>query len=181
MSENIQYQGYRLISWVIMDDLTTQHAHWMRARGSPKIRSAGGSQSRDPPRRTGGPHSSTSRNMVGPAHQLAPATRAADLSQLRAFYTWARRFEHRADDPTIRLDPHVSRKGFQGPLGKPTLTGSLQVLPEDLRRGVALGAYAGLRAAETAALAWTDIDLDTRRARIVGKARKPASSRSGSP
>ena len=46
------------------------------------------------------------------------------------------------------------------------------MLPEDLRRGVALGAYAGLRAAETAALAWTDIDLDTRRARIVGKGQK---------
>ena len=88
----------------------------------------------------------------GQRTQLAPATRAADLSQLRAFYTWARRFEHRADDPTIRLDPPRLAKGLPRPAGKADVDRLLQVLPEDLRRGVALGAYAGLRAAETAAL-----------------------------
>ena len=156
-----------------MDDLTTQHAHWMRARGLTEntIRRRLSVLATLP----AAPEALTRQQAEtwwGQRTQLAPATRAADLSQLRAFYTWARRFEHRADDPTIRLDPPRLAKGLPRPAGKADVDRLLQVLPEDLRRGVALGAYAGLRAAEAAALAWTDIDLDTRRARIVGKGQK---------
>src|ERR1035437_3468174 len=39
---------------------------------------------------------------------LAPATRHNDLANLRSFYRWAIRWEHRDDDPTLRIDsPHV--------------------------------------------------------------------------
>jgi integrase len=51
----------------------------------------------------------------------------------------------------------------------------LDTLPDDLRRAVALGAYAGLRVSEVAALRWEDVDVESRRARILhgkgGKAR----------
>ena len=32
---------------------------------------------------------------------LAPATRSNELANLRGFYRWARRWEHRDDDPTL--------------------------------------------------------------------------------
>ena len=43
----------------------------------------------------------------------------------------------------------------------------LTSLPDDLRRAVALGAYAGLRVSEVAALHWRDVDLEARRARVM--------------
>ena len=56
---------------------------------------------------------------------LAPATRNNDLTNLRTFYKWARRWEYRNDDPTARLDaphvpnglprPHVPRRPAQSP------------------------------------------------------------------
>ena len=48
----------------------------------------------------------------------------------------------------------------------------LAALPDDLRRAVALGAYAGLRVSEVAAMQWIDVDLESRRARVVGKGGK---------
>ena len=135
---------HRPISWVIMDDLQPNTPTGCEPGGSPKIPSAASQSSRPSPPHPG-PHSSTSPNMVGPAHPTRTSHQGSHLSQLRAFYTWAhRRFDIAATTNHSILIPHVSQ-GFQGPLGKPTLTGSL--LPEDLRRGVALSAYAGLRAA----------------------------------
>lgn len=109
---------------------------------------------------------------------LAPATRSNDLACLRAFYKWARRWEHRADDPTTRLDAPGVDKGLPRPISRVDLRRLLDTLPDDLRRAVALGAYAGLRVSEVAALAWIDVDLETRRARILsskgGKSRMVA-------
>ena len=109
---------------------------------------------------------------------LSPATRSNDLANLRAFYKWCRRWEHRDDDPTTRLDAPKVDKGLPRPLSRADLHRLLAVLPDDLRRAVALGAYAGLRVSEVAALHWHDVDLEARRARILhgkgGKSRPVA-------
>lgn len=98
--------------------------------------------------------------------ELAPATRSNDLANLRAFYKWAERWEHRADDPTRRLDAPKVDKGLPRPMSRADLHRLLDTLPDDLRRAVVLGAYAGLRVSEVAALDWRDVDLEARRARI---------------
>ena len=98
---------------------------------------------------------------------LSPATRSNDLAILRTFYAWCRRWEHRDDDPTARLDAPKVDKGLPRPLSRADLHRLLAVLPDDLRRAVALGAYAGLRVSEVAALHWHDVDLEARRARIL--------------
>jgi len=98
---------------------------------------------------------------------LAPATRNNDLTNLRTFYRWAARWEHRDDDPTLRLDaPHVPN-GLPRPMSRADLHKVLAVLAPDLRRAVCLGAYAGMRVSEAAALDWVDVDLDARQIRVV--------------
>lgn len=97
---------------------------------------------------------------------LSAGTRANDLANLRAFYRWCRRWEHRADDPTLRIDaPHVVN-GLPRPMSRHDLHKLLAEFPDDLRRAVALGAYAGLRVSEAAALQWPDVDLETRQLRV---------------
>lgn len=98
---------------------------------------------------------------------LSPSTRAADLSHLRSFYRWCQRWERRADDPTTRIDAPAVPKGLPRPVNRADLAKLLQVLPDDLRRATCLGAYAGLRVSEAAALDWKDVDVDTRRLAIL--------------
>ena len=98
---------------------------------------------------------------------LSPATRSNDLANLRAFYKWARRWEHRDDDPTTRIDAPKVDKGLPRPISRADLRRLLESLPDDLRRAVALGAYAGLRVSEVAALHWHDVDIEARRARVL--------------
>lgn len=109
---------------------------------------------------------------------LAPATRSNDLACLRTFYRWCRRWEHRDDDPTARLDAPKVDKGLPRPMSRADLRKLLGAAPDDLRRAVALGAYAGLRVSEVAALHWRDVDIEARRARILhskgGKSRMVA-------
>lgn len=98
---------------------------------------------------------------------LSPGTRANDLANLRAFYKWAQRWEHRPDDPTLRIDaPHVVN-GLPRPMSRHDLHTLLAALPDDLRRAVALGAYAGLRVSEAAALHWANVDIETRQIRVI--------------
>lgn len=105
-------------------------------------------------------------------NHLAPATRSNDLANLRAFYRWASRWEHRADDPTIRLDAPRVPNGLPRPMARADLLKLLGDLEDDLRRAVCLGAYAGLRVSEAAALDWADVDVEAKRARILGKGQK---------
>jgi site-specific recombinase XerD len=103
---------------------------------------------------------------------LSPATRNNELAAVRQFYKWAIIFEHRNDDPTLRITGPNTPRGLPHPLTKTELTHLLKVLPPDLCRALALGAYAGLRVAEAAALAWVDIDRETNRIRVTGKGNK---------
>lgn len=70
---------------------------------------------------------------------LSPATRSNDLACLRAFYRWAQRWEHRPDDPTLRLDAPKVDRGLPRPVSRDDLHRLLTSLPDDLRRAVALG------------------------------------------
>lgn len=103
---------------------------------------------------------------------LAPSTRQNDLANLRTFYRWAMVWEHRTDDPTIRIDAPKVPKGSPQWVTKPDLQIMLDTFPADLRRAVCLGAYAGLRVSEAAALNWPDIDVELHRARVFGKGQK---------
>lgn len=97
------------------------------------------------------------------------ATRANDLACLRAFYRWLIRWEHRDEDPTIRLDAPKLPKGLPRPISRADLWKLLTVLPDDLRRAVCLGAYGGLRVSEAAELTWLEVDLENKRVRVQGK------------
>ena len=105
----------------------------------------------------------------------APATRGNELACLRSFYKWATRFDHRPDDPTRRLDyPKIPLRQPR-PAGKSDLDRLLSDLTEnepDLRRAIALGAYAGLRVSEAAALDWSTVDEEARLIYVTGKGSK---------
>lgn len=105
---------------------------------------------------------------------LEASSRSNELAVLRSFYRWCQVWEHRSDDPTVRLTP--PRLGDTVP--KPTTRREFDLILEhlkdkpELRRAVLLGAWAGLRRAEAASLRWPDIDPETRQARVTGKGRK---------
>ena len=109
-------------------------------------------------------------------YDKSPATRQNELACLRSFYKWATRFDHRADDPTRRLDPPKVDNAFPRPIGRSDLKRALDACDErdapELRRAIALGAYGGLRVSEAASLDWEQIDLDRRFLRVRGKGRK---------
>ena len=109
------------------------------------------------------------------ADLVSAATRANDLANLRTFYRWAARFGHRADDPTLRLSQPSVDAGTPHPMSRHDLDLLLDYCKRDavLRRAIALGAYAGLRVAEAAAVMWPNVDLELRRIRVVsGKGNK---------
>lgn len=93
---------------------------------------------------------------------LSPAARAKSLAAVRSFYRWAARYDIRPDDPTRRLD--APKLGTHMPrfISRTELATILAAVTPDIRRAVALGAYAGLRVSEAAALDWSDVDLDNR-------------------
>lgn len=108
---------------------------------------------------------------------LRASTRANDLAVLRSFYTWCQIWEHRQDNPTIRLRPPKSATGAPKPFSRRELDLILEAVENDppLTRAVLLGAWAGLRVSEAARLRWSDIDVDNRRARVTGKGSKTRS------
>lgn len=103
---------------------------------------------------------------------LAVKSRQRHLSCVRSFYAWALRFDHITRDPTRRLDAPTQGRRMPKPIGRADLRKALDNAPDDLRRAVALGAYAGLRVAEVAALDWSDVDTETRRLMVRGKGDK---------
>jgi site-specific recombinase XerD len=106
----------------------------------------------------------------------APATRANELHCLRSFYKFAIRFGYRDEDPTSRLDAPPIDNAIPRPIPRADLARAMDACDEvgapELRRALALGAYAGLRVSEAATLDWSAIDLETRFIRIRGKGRK---------
>jgi integrase/recombinase XerC len=113
------------------------------------------------------------RRATGPDGSPRPHnSRNNELSALRSFYHWAQRFEHRADDPTIRLDSLREQKRMSRFVGDDDFRKLMDELPPDLRRAAALGAFAGMRVSEVAVLHWRDVNQDLRRIIARGKGDK---------
>jgi integrase len=99
---------------------------------------------------------------------LSPATRHNELANLRTFYRWCQRWEHRADNPTTRLDSPRVERGLPRPMTRDDLHTALDNLYRpDIRRAVCLGAYAGLRVSEAAALHWSNVDVENMQIRVM--------------
>lgn len=107
-------------------------------------------------------------------YDMSAATRANELACLRSFYRWATKFDHRADDPTRRLDAPKVPNHVPRPIGEADLAKLLAGAADqpDMGRAIALGAYAGLRVSEVAGLDWRDVDIEQRRLYVRGKGGK---------
>jgi len=103
---------------------------------------------------------------------LAEATRAADLSQLRGFYKWCMRWEHRFDDPTIRIDAPNVPNNLPRPINRHDFDILLNGLDPEMRRAACLGAYTGMRVSEAAAVDWSNVDDELHRITVLGKGQK---------
>ena len=145
-----------------MDSLSREHIAWLKRQNdrSPKT-----IESRERVLRSFPNASTATREDVeawweSRAH-LSTGTRAVDLSHLKGFYEWCQIYDHRTDDPSIRVrPPRVSNR-----IPKKASKHDTEVLLKgdmapDLRRAFLLGCYAGLRVAEAAALDWSDVDVE---------------------
>jgi integrase/recombinase XerC len=145
-----------------MDDLSREHIDWLTRQHdrSPKT-----IESRARVLRSVGNAGTITREELeawweSRAH-LKTGTRAVDLSHILGFYKWCQQFDHRPDNPAVRIRPikvknKIARKATKAQMEK--LLGS--DLAPDCRRAFLLGGYAGLRVAESAALDWADVDGD---------------------
>ena len=116
----------------------------------------------------------TSRILLADGAPRSAASRSNELACLRTFYKWAVKKEHRIDDPTAGLDFLTPENHVPRAIGKAdleNLLGPLTADALDLRRAIALGAYAGMRVSEVAELEWKDVDLEARRLYVRGKGR----------
>lgn len=145
-----------------MDDLSQQHVDWLRRQNdrSPKTVESRVRVLSSLPNAGAATREEVEAWWESRAH-LSTGTRAVDLSHLRGFYQWCQVFDHRADDPSIRIraprvQNRIPKKASRADVE--TLLGS--DLAPDLRRAFLLGCYAGLRVAEAAALDWADVDTD---------------------
>jgi len=88
----------------------------------------------------------------------AASSLSQDSSHVRTFYRWAMMqglVERNAADwlPKVR-----QKRPTPAPVPEASLYRAMLDAPDDMRRALALGAMAGLRSAEIAAIAWEDID-----------------------
>lgn len=73
-------------------------------------------------------------------------------ASLKQFYSWALRRGFRPDDPTVGLRPVPVPPGLPKPVDELTLAVALEQAGDETRLMLLLGAYAGLRRAEIAAV-----------------------------
>ena len=105
---------------------------------------------------------------------LAPATRIAELALVRMFYKWCILYEHREDDPTIRIRAPRASKSVPKPARQADISRLLadETLDDQLKRAVVLGAFIGMRREEISKADWSDVDPDRGVVRIIGKGSK---------
>src|SRR5699024_6333496 len=134
----------------IMDDLSRLHVDWLRRQ---KDRSSKTIESRVRVLRSLPNAGTATREEVeawweSRAH-LSTGTRAVDLSHLRGFYQWCQIYDHRTDDPSIRIRPPRVSNRIPKKASRHDTEGLLEsdMMP-DLRRAFLLRCYAGLTAAE---------------------------------
>lgn len=93
---------------------------------------------------------------------LVPESQARSLSVVRSFYTWAVRYDLLLVSPLRRLDAPSLGQRLPRPVSRSGWRDILAATNGELRRAVCLGAYAGLRVGEVAALDWADVDTEGR-------------------
>lgn len=91
-----------------------------------------------------------------------PATRRALLGDLRAFYRWGLSRAMLEVDPTGPVETPRVPKRLPTPLTRDELSRAWYAASWDVRVLIGLGASAGLRVSEMAALHTNDVDLDSR-------------------
>lgn len=142
-----------------MDGLSLEHVDWLERQND---RAPNTIVSRTRVLRSVGNPGTATREEIeawweSRAH-LATGTRAVDLSHLRDFYRWCQMYDHRADDPSIRIRPPRVTNAVHRKISNEAVRSLLAKLPPDLARATMLGAFAGLRVSESAALDWADVD-----------------------
>ena len=99
-------------------------------------------------------------------------TRQRIRNTVRSFYAWAIAFDLVDRDPTRRIPAPRQGRRLPRPISRTDLRRAMDAADPQVRRALALGAYAGLRVSEAAALSWSDVDLDARRIYVRGKGDK---------
>lgn len=103
----------------------------------------------------------------------AVTTRRNELAGIRSFYKYAIRYGYTDEDPSRRITPPRVRQKIPTHLGREEFNLLTENLPNDLRRATVLGAWAGLRVSEAAALHWRDVDRELHRIHVrQGKGEK---------
>jgi site-specific recombinase XerD len=143
-----------------MDDLSRAHLTWLERQHD---RSPNTIASRARVLRAVGNAGTSTREELeawweARAEAVATGTRAVDLSHLREFYRWCAMYDHRADDPTVRIRAPKVGNANHRKVANHEVVRLADKMPADLRRAVLLGAFAGLRVSESAALDWGDVD-----------------------
>lgn len=142
-----------------MDDLSTAHIAWLERQNDRSKNTLAGRTRvlRSLPNAGTADREEVEVWWESRAH-LATGTRAVDLSHLRDFYRWCQIYDHRTDDPTVRIRAPRVENAVHVKVSSEELVDLLDALPDDLARAVRLGALAGFRVSESAALDWIDVD-----------------------
>lgn len=158
-----------------MDDLTAAHLVWLEAQHdrAPSTIASRRRVLRSIPNAGTADRADVDHWWTDRAH-LADGTRVVDLSHLREFYNWCQIYQHRADDPSVHLrSPKLGNVMHDDNLvSNADLDRLVLVLPPPLARAVRLGAGAGLRVSESAALEWSDINTADDTIRVTRSKRK---------
>lgn len=88
----------------------------------------------------------------------AASSLSQDASHLRAFGRWAMMQGLAERNPADWLPRVRQKRPAPNPVTEDALYRAMQDAPPEMRRMIALGAMAGLRAAEMAAVRWSDLD-----------------------
>lgn len=157
MTDNLYYDERYTYA---MDNLSREHISWLRAQND---RAENTIKSRERVLMSVGDAGSASRETIeqwwqSRAH-LAPATRVADLSNLREFYKWCQIYDHLDKDPSIRLRaPRIQAAVYDDRISDEDIKAVCDKMSMEMRRAIYLGAFAGLRVSESAKLDWGDIN-----------------------
>lgn len=108
---------------------------------------------------------------------LAPASRNAYRRVLRTFFDYAESRGYCADNPIARIKKARERDKPVGVLTPKQVTALLTKAAPEIVPMLAIGAFAGLRAAEIARLDWKEINLDRNFIEVTARKSKTASRR----
>ncbi len=92
--------------------------------------------------------------------RFAPNTRRSEMCRLKNFYRWARSTGHLPADPTVALVSPRVPECLPRPISETDLRRALHTSPRVVRICLLLAGWAGLRAAEIAALSVEDLRFD---------------------